>query len=648
MVFTTREALPEPFAGNELRIGRLDRDTAIRLLGNLLPHAPKSDESEDDLKNLVEAVGGHARSLVLIAREVGAAGVRHATQNLVPVLRTIEAKNPGDRENSLLASAELSLRRLPREIRQAIRPLCVFQGGGGVPAIAIALKLDQEGLIAIVRALIDVGLAEYVEPQYLRFDPALLGVDLAAGERETATEAWAEAMAQEIRALYQLHDTDPNLANNLTLLELPNLLAALIHLARSGAPETVVVAATRLESLVANVDRPRALTKIVELRTAASRNLPEWSHAQYLAERASIERLFGQGRGAEAAQDARALHLKCEAAGDAAYAGAAYDGAMAQITLGRALQSSGNAETAIPHLEHARERFERLNEARMASAALTEKGDCLLALGRYDEAADVYLLSISSDEQDNDPRGVAVGKGNLATVRLQQKNYAEALRLYTEVREIFERLNEPAVVAGIWHQIGMAYQDAGQFEPAEDAYQKSLNIRVRIGARADQAPTLGQLGTLYSYMGRLEEAIRLYRQAADISVQLGDLLGESKARNNAADELVKLNRFDDARREIERAVECKKPFGHAAEPWTTFAILSDIERAAGNQPAALEARNRAIAAYLAYRRDGGEPQVDTNQLAGIVEDRAAARAAVADPEIPYRIAAEITLLLDNT
>ena len=153
LIFTSREVLPTPFDDNVMRIGRLDRDTAIRLLGNLLPNAPQSDESEQDLQNLVDTVGGHARSLVLIAREVGAAGVRHATQNLLPVLRTIEARYPGDRENSLLASAELSLRRLPNEIRRLIRPLSVFQGGGGLPAIRLALSLEGDRLVAVARAL---------------------------------------------------------------------------------------------------------------------------------------------------------------------------------------------------------------------------------------------------------------------------------------------------------------------------------------------------------------------------------------------------------------------------------------------------------------------------------------------------------------
>src|SRR5207244_2211588 len=101
-----------------------------------------------------------------------------------------------------------------------IRPLSVFHGGGGVPAIGRALKLDQTGLTAVARALIGVGLAEYVESGYLRFDPAMLGSDLAPEERGPATAAWVEALSAELRFLDQEQFRDTNLANNLTLLEL--------------------------------------------------------------------------------------------------------------------------------------------------------------------------------------------------------------------------------------------------------------------------------------------------------------------------------------------------------------------------------------------------------------------------------------------
>jgi tetratricopeptide (TPR) repeat protein len=495
---------------------------------------------------------------------------------------------------------------------------------------------------------VEVGLAEYVEPGYLRFDPALIGGDLSPEEREAATSAWVEVMEGEVRFLYHHRKRDPALSHHLALLELPDFLVALEHLARGESSERVVHLATGLEGIISRLNRPRALARVVEIRTLVAGRIPEWSHARFEAERASIERLMDQGRAAEAVRAAQALHGKAEVAGEAAYEGAAYDGALAQFTLGRALRVSGDAGTALPHLEDARQLFERLEERRMAGVALTDKADCLRDLGRFEEAAGAYEQVIRIDEELQDPRSVAVCKNQLATVRLHQGHYSEALRLYAEVREVFERLNESAMIAVAWHQIGMVHEAAGEYEAAEQSYQKSLSIEVRAGNLGGQAPTFGQLGNLYSELGRPEDAVRLYRQAAEIFVAIGDLRSEGMARGSVAKELVKLRRFGEARLEIERAIECDKPFGHVAQPWRTFAILCDLERAVGNQPAALAARDQAIAAYLAYRSDGGAPEIDVAELAAIVkQDPAAARAALDDPNLPFRMAAEIMLALRN-
>jgi hypothetical protein len=63
-----------------------------------------------------------------------------------------------------------------------------------------------------------------------------------------------------------------------------------------------------------------------------------------------------------------------------------------------------------------------------------------------------------------------------------------------------------------------------------------------------------------------------------------------------------------ARRELRQAIECNQHFGHAAQPWTTWAILHTLEQDTGNAQAAEAARIQAIASYLAYRRAGGESQ----------------------------------------
>lgn len=91
----------------------------------------------------------------------------------------------------------------------------------------------------------------------------------------------------------------------------------------------------------------------------------------------------------------------------------------------------------------------------MASVYLTDRGDCLQDLGRLDEAADAYEESIRRAEKLPDERQVAVGKGQLGTVRLLQRRCKEALKAHEEVRERFARLDEPGSVAVSWHLTGM-------------------------------------------------------------------------------------------------------------------------------------------------------------------------------------------------
>ncbi|HEY6332185.1 MAG TPA: tetratricopeptide repeat protein, partial [Blastocatellia bacterium] len=244
--------------------------------------------------------------------------------------------------------------------------------------------------------------------------------------------------------------------------------------------------------------------------------------------------------------------------------------------------------------------------AQMASVTISQIADCLMNLGRLDEAATEYQEAITRSEELGDRRQAAVGKLNLGTVRLQQKRYKEAMEAYTEVRATFEALGEPRTAAGAWHQIGIVYQEARQFGQAESAYRRSLAIMVREKDLAGEAATLNQLGNLYEAMVRLEESVKCCRRAADIYIRLQDLSDEGLVRNNLAIALIKLRRYDEARRELLRAIECKKPYGHAAEPWKTWGVLYDLEQATGYPEAAAQAREQALESYLAYRRAGGQ------------------------------------------
>lgn len=673
IVFTSREALPvdSPFGHCDhlIEVGRLNRDEGMELVSRVLAARAGSGvsaealraEEEEDIAALVTTVNAHARSLVLLTPELATRGLRATTEEVAAIMADLERRYPGERERSLFASVELSLRRLPTEVRRVIAPLGVAQGGGCLLGLQRVLEVEPQAGLVIGSLLTQVGLCEMVgvveEPKrlsdiFLRFDPALAPALLRelreqGGEAETqARTRWAQAYRGLATFLYQQRSQDAHLAAHLTLLELPNLLAALrawseamAAAAESSAvrpgptapvrpeatPEAVIVFASSMEGLLYQLGRREALAEAAAIRTHAARlhdaqpdrNL---THAAFLAADANIDRLLGAGRFAEAARAAQALVDQCEAAPDDAFSELGYDRAMALFTLGRALKRSGNPRAALDPLATARERFtalattmpdpdHRQTAARMAPACLTEQGDCLSDLGELEPAAGKYEEAIREADQQNNRRAVATGKGQLGTVRLQQRRYGDALQAYAEARDTFEAMGEPQPVATAWHQIGMVHEQAGNLEEAEAAYLRSLSMEVQAGNKSGEADSRLQLGNLYDRMpGRREDAVAFYLQAAEIYADpaTANPLSEGRSRSNAANTLITLGRHAEARQQLERALACKAPYGPNAQPWKTWNNLYNLETAVGNPAAASEARAQAIATYASARRGGWE------------------------------------------
>ncbi len=123
-----------------------------------------------------------------------------------------------------------------------------------------------------------------------------------------------------------------------------------------------------------------------------------------------------------------------------------------------------------------------------------------------------------------------------------------------------------------------------------------------------------QLSNLYDKMNRLVEAEMFICQAAEKYIEIHDLSKEGLCRTNHAYKLIKMKQYNEARREILRAIECNKPFGYSNEPWKSYNILCDLEKAVGNELAALKAWDQAFQLFLSYRRAGGGNHTKAGEL----------------------------------
>lgn len=646
LLVTSREAPPAVVGAKGLRIGPLSTDEGRELVSGVLRaagrQAPATD-ADDWIGRLVETVGGHPRSLVLLAPRVAEQGLRGVVEELGPLLAALEREHPGDRENSLLASVQLSLAKLPEPMRTQARALCVFRGAAHVSALAYVAEVEPQEALDLCRALVELGLAE-AEGTFLTFEPSLpatLGLEVGEEERAELEGRWVEANVELARYLYQQLSTDARSAAAGARLALSDLLASL-EILESGVARgavSVVVAhgmVRRVESLAATMGRPVVLDLVAAARRRLGERLDEWSHTRFEHERADVSRRLGSGDLSGALAGARALLERVVAAGDA-YEDADYDRALACASLGRVLHICGRAHESVPVLEEARRRFDELERrrpgcgaARMASVCITDRADALSAAGHLDQAAAGYEEAIALDEADGRAADVAVGRGQLGTVRMLQGRYDEALALLRAARKLNEELGQPTEVAALWHQEGMVYRQARNAAAAERGYLASLELSTRHGNIRAQAATLGELGNLYASLGRRREAADFHRRAGEACGTLGDQRMRSFALGNLAATLRALGELGEARAALTEAIGLMAPYGPAAEPWKAQALLAAIETDSGSAAAATAARAEAVRQYRAFRDAGGSPHDDTGRL---VEELFRAVAAGAVPAV---------------
>jgi tetratricopeptide (TPR) repeat protein len=643
VLLTCREAVGDArFAeGPETRVvkvGGLSTREGVALVGEVcrlegvLPEgelSAKDTKTLEPLTELVEAVQGHARSLVLLPPLLRERGIGAVREDLQALMAELERRHPGERERSLYASVRLSLDRLPGRWRERLPRLGVLRGGVFDQTMRILLELETEEAGELARALEARALVER-EGAYLRFHPGLVGVlagELTAEQRAAAWEWAVEAYDALVQFLYQQKD-GPQRGRwvVLAVAELPNLVAVLHALAgrAQAQPELVnrvIGYATRLEGLLQSTPKQKVLGQVARVREGLATGLQAGGHGWHIAMGARYDRLLQTGDLHGALTVAWELVRAHEQAQGTTVL-ARYDRAESWIRLGRVLRSARQPDQAFRAVERARAGFEALGAegnvgaARMAGLCLGDGADCLRDLGQYEAAAERYKRSINLDLAHDRRRDAAAGRGQLATCLMLQGRLEDALAGWQQARREFEALGESAMVAAAWHQIGMVFQENRWWDQAQDAYSRSLELKQQRGDKRGMCSSMNQLAIVAAGAGRLEEAVRWDRRAVQLSMELGDRGNESVGRNNLALHLRQLGQLAEAATEVRMAIAIamNEDLGLGTEPWKSWGNLLDIATAQGDPTTAAHARSKAMHWYRRWRAQGGAPQTPGAKL----------------------------------
>lgn len=165
-----------------LELGGLAEQDALELTGNILDSHSIDRErvARDDLKALIDHLGGHTLSLYLVLPQLKTYTARQIIDGFEKLLPGFTAGEAKERNESLKVSLEFSLQRLGEATRAALPALAVFQAGALEQLILDITEIDAE-LWQSARAELEAAALVTSEPipgmnnmEFLQFHPTLL------------------------------------------------------------------------------------------------------------------------------------------------------------------------------------------------------------------------------------------------------------------------------------------------------------------------------------------------------------------------------------------------------------------------------------------------------------------------------------------
>lgn len=548
------------------------------------------------LENLLTFLKGHPLSLQLALpqlRDYSAEQLVEQYQSILPQMKKGEAK---ERNESLEVSLRFSLDRLGADAVNWLSRLSVFEDGALEFNLLAVTEIPEEKWNQLKPQLTSTALIRLEEIQgvtvpYVHFHPTLVPYLRAHLESDQSLisnlqERYWQAYYKFSKFLYQTDIQQPYIARALATRELPNLKHALKLTLAAGALDQAVDFADSINKFLNAFGRWQErdeVAALVEKYTSTQVNTSgKITKREFLMESGRGQRLFQQGRAAEAEKVFRALlsWLEGEAEHDTRY-----DQTLTLQNIGRCLHAQGRPSQAMDCYRHAIILSNKLEQTENVKNQIAgyhgELADALVELGQYSEAQKEYEIALTLAKETNNDRHQGVFLGQLGTLAQIQGDLNESRKRHLEALGLFQRMGEDQMEAVAWHQLGIVAQDSRDWDEAERCYKESVTVEEKLGHAKGVAQTCNQLGLVAKSAGRPQEAERWYLRAIELKEKHSTPSDLASSLSNLARLYLSQNRLDEAENYARRALAIIETLDLSSEPWKTYSLLAQIAEKRG-------------------------------------------------------------------
>jgi tetratricopeptide (TPR) repeat protein len=194
----------------------------------------------------------------------------------------------------------------------------------------------------------------------------------------------------------------------------------------------------------------------------------------------------------------------------------------------------------------------------LVAAAKLRAGTAALRLGQTDEAVRLFSESRDLSRNAGDRAAVARALNNLASAIGDGAGTRRTVALYEEGLAIARSVGEQDLVARLLNNLAISHRRAGNLQASLQLNQEALAIRRETGDRTNLAISLNNIGNVLLDLGDLRRASQHYEESAAMSRDIGDRRAVARALHNAAESLKLQGEIARARTTNEEALAIRR------------------------------------------------------------------------------------------
>ncbi len=250
-------------------------------------------------------------------------------------------------------------------------------------------------------------------------------------------------------------------------------------------------------------------------------------------------------------------------------------------------------------LSKAKDLSEKQSAQKGMAASYNNIGNIHLYKGDYDNAIAFYLKSLKKFEELRDKQGMSVSYNNIGIIYDNKGDYDKAIAFYfkslditeyilSEAKELSEKQNAQKGMSNSFANIGIIYEEKGDYDKAIAFYFKSLKIDEELGNKNGMSISYDNIGIIYYYKGDYDKAIAFYFKSLQLREELGDQNGMSTSYNNIGNLYLTQNKPIEAKKQQLQALNIALEIGHKESMYYAYSSLAQCDSALGNFRGAYE------------------------------------------------------------